>query len=224
MNTFNDKARSRALVGTTLVALLAFAACSGGDGGQQDQPPAPAGNAADATPAAGAAGTSAAPGPDGSVTLAGVTFTPPAGWQDLGPDGMRQAQYRLAPVAGDTAPAEVNVFYFGPNSGGGVEANLQRWIGQIVLPEGADPAAAVARDTFTADGMAGHLVKVDGSYKSGGMRPMGGGDGEILPGYRLVGVVVEGPQGSLFFKLTGPVATAEAMEGDLLAMVKGARR
>ncbi|MFO7608477.1 MAG: hypothetical protein R6X35_04670 [Candidatus Krumholzibacteriia bacterium] len=234
MNTYKDKARSRALVGTALVALLAVAACGGGDSGQQDQPPAPAGNAADATPAAGMSGTAPGSGTadtsgnSGSVTLAGVSFTPPSGWQDLGPTGMRQAQYRLEPVAGDTAPGEVNVFYFGPNSGGGVEANLQRWIGQIVLPEGADPATAVARDTFTADGMAGHLVSVDGSYKSGGMmRPMGGGgdgDGEILPGYRLVGVVVEGPQGSLFFKLTGPVATAKAMEDDLLAMVQGARQ
>ena len=51
-----------------------------------------------------------------------------------------------------------------------------------------------------------------------------GGGGETLPGYRLVGVVIEGPQGSVFFKLTGPAATARAMEGDLLAMVKGARK
>jgi len=136
---------------------------------------------------------------------------------------MRKAQYRLAPVDGDTKATEVNVFYFGPESGGGVEANLQRWIGQITLPDGGDPAAQATRSKFTADGMPGHIVSVDGSYKSGGGRPMGGG-GEILPGYRLVGVVIEGPQGSLFFKLTGPVGTAGAMEDDLLTMVKGARK
>ena len=71
--------------------------------------------------------------------------------------------------------------------------------------------------------MPGPIVSLDGSYKSGGGRPMGGG-GETLPGYRLVGVVIEGPQGSVFFKLTGPAATAQAMEGDLLTMVKGARK
>jgi len=160
---------------------------------------------------------------DGAVTLAGVTFTPPASWSSLGPDGMRQAQFRHPPVSGDGAEGEVNVFYFGPQSGGGVEANLNRWIGQMVLPGGGDPQAAAQRSTFTADGMAGHMVTLDGSYKSGGGRPMGGG-GEVLPGYRLVGVVLEGPQGSLFFKLTGPEATAKAMEGDLLAMVKGATK
>ena len=103
---------------------------------------------------------------------------------------MRQAQYRLAPVEGDTAEGEVNVFYFGPQSGGGVEANLTRWIGQMTLPDGGDPASSAERSTFTADGMPGHVVALDGSYKSGGGRPMGG-DGEILEGYRLVGVVVE---------------------------------
>ncbi len=212
MNTQAHMARSRILVGTALASLLVLAACGGGGSDeQQASQPAPAGTAADAPVAAGQA------------ALAGIVFTPPAAWEDLGPSGMRQAQFRLPPQDGDQAPAEVNVFYFGPNSGGGVQANLERWISQMILPEGATPGMAVSRSTFTTDGMPGHLVTVDGSYKSGGGRPMGG-DGEVLPGYRLVGVVLEGPQGSLFFKLTGPAATAAAMEGDLMAMVKGARK
>lgn len=136
---------------------------------------------------------------------------------------MRQAQYRLSPVDGDPAPGEVNVFYFGPASGGGVQANLDRWIGQMVMPGGGDPAAAAERSTFTSGEMQGHVVSLNGDYKSGGGRPMGG-DTTLMPGYRLVGVVLEGPQGSLFFKLTGPLATAKAMESDLLAMVKSAHK
>jgi len=130
---------------------------------------------------------------------------------------MRQAQFRLAPIAGDHQAAEVNVFYFGPASGGGVEANLQRWVGQI--ENGTEPV----RDRFTAGGMTGHTVALDGSYKAGGMRPMGDDGGGAKPGYRLVGVVLEGPRGSLFFKLTGPEATARAMEEGLMAMVQDAR-
>ncbi len=201
-----------------LVLVLVVAGC--GETYEQD---APAQHAADAPSPAPAPPTTSSATPAGTTVLAGVGFTPPSSWGDVGADGMRQAQYRLAPVDGDSAEAEVNVFYFGPSSGGGVEANLQRWVGQMILPEGTDPATAIARDTFTADGMPGHVVTLDGSYKSGGGRPMAG-DVKILPGYRLVGVVVEGPQGSLFFKLTGPVATAKAMEGDLLAMVKAATR
>ena len=51
-----------------------------------------------------------------------------------------------------------------------------------------------------------------------------GGGGEAQTGYRLVGVVLEGPEGSIFFKLTGPQATVEAMESELLTMVRGARQ
>ncbi|MEN8008183.1 MAG: hypothetical protein ABFS42_14275 [Candidatus Krumholzibacteriota bacterium] len=201
-----------------LSLLFALAGCGGDKKAEQ---PKPVPNAADAPPNT----THDEPhrSVPGGTTIAGVTFSPPDHWRDLGPSGMRQAQYRSAPVEGDAADGEVNVFYFGAQSGGGVEANLQRWIGQITLPDGGDPTASAERSSFTADGMSGHIVSLDGSYKSGGGRPMGGG-GEILPGYRLVGVVIEGPQGSLFFKLTGPAATARAMEGDLLTMVKNARK
>ena len=40
----------------------------------------------------------------------------------------------------------------------------------------------------------------------------------------LVGVVLEGPQGSLFFKLTGPEQTARAMEDSLMEMVRAAAK
>lgn len=217
MNSTIEIARSRYLVGIILMLLVAIAGCGGGE---QEQQAVPGGNSADVhghdhTPGEAPAG-------DGT-TIAGVTFSVPDTWRDIGPSGMRQAQYRLAPVEDDSAEGEVNVFYFGPQSGGGVEANLTRWIGQMTLPDGGDPASSAERSTFTADGMPGHVVALNGNYKSGGGRPMGG-DGEILEGYRLVGVVVEGPQGSVFFKLTGPETTARAMEGDLLTMVKEAHK
>jgi len=219
MSTKIKIARSRIPVGIALAFLIALAGCGGGD--QKAEHPQPDRSAADAPPNTQFDETGSPS--RGSATVAGVIFDPPGHWQDLGASGMRQAQYRLAPVEGDAAEGEVNVFYFGPESGGGVEANLQRWIGQMTLPDGGDPSAQAVRGDFTADGMAGHIVSVNGSYKSGGGRPMGGG-GEILPGYRLVGVVIEGPQGSVFFKLTGPQATAQAMEADLLTMVKGAKK
>jgi hypothetical protein len=216
MNTRIDFARSRFLVGIVLMLLVVFAGCGGDD--KQAQQPAPGGNAADANKDSHAGHDHAAPG---GTIIAGVTVQVPGSWSDIGASGMRQAQLRMAPVEGDADAGEVNVFYFGPTSGGGVEANLTRWIGQITLEEGVDAATAVERSNFTADGMAGHVVALNGSYKTGGGRPMGG-DGELMPGYRLVGVVIEGPEGSVFFKLTGPEATARAMEGDLLTMVKGA--
>ncbi len=209
------------MVGAAALSLFAFTGC-GGDV-EYTERQTPGSSTADAAHSAPAAKSSPEDQTlaEGAVRLAGIVFTPPSHWGDLGNSGMRQAQYRLDPVAGDKAKGEVNVFYFGPSSGGGVEANLNRWVGQMLMPDGSDPAAGAERSTFTANGMKGHIVSLNGSYKSGGGRPMGG-ETTIMEGYRLVGVVLEGPQGSLFFKLTGPLATAEAMEGDLLKMVKAA--
>lgn len=210
-------------LGALSVGLLLLAGCGGGGQGNAGQGnPAPTTQSA---PPASRQATSDAtrPGDGGATVLAGIAVTPPAGWRDLGPSNMRAAQYRRAAIAGDNAEGEVNVFYFGPASGGGVDANLQRWINQMVLPDGRDPSTAATRSSFTADGMPGHVVALDGTYKSGG-GPMSGGPTTLLEGYRLVGVVLEGPEGSVFFKLTGPAATAKAMESELMAMMRGARK
>ena len=202
-----------------LIALLSLTACGGDDSSYDNQSSQQHG--ADARIATHSKGNP--PTGPGATTVAGISFTAPSHWKNLEASGMRQAQFRLPAIQGDSAEAEVNVFYFGPKSGGGVQANLDRWIGQMTLPDGSDPATAIERSTFSANGMAGHVVSLNGSYKSGGGRPMGG-DVQLLPGYRLVGVVLEGPQGSLFFKLTGPQATAEVMEGDLMKLVENAQQ
>lgn len=206
MNTKQILARS--LAALALPALLLSLSACGGQGQDDARQPENQTAAADAN----------------ALELAGVMVTPPTGWRDLGPSGMRQAQFHLDPHGDDQEPAEVAVFYFGPDSGGGIEANLQRWLGQMSLPDGGEVAAAATRDQFTAGGMAAHLVAVDGTYHAAGMGGPMAGSGEPREGYRLVGVVLEGPQGNLFFKLTGPRTTAEAMQTGLLEMVRGARR
>ena len=123
MNSTIEIARSRFLVGIILMLLVAFAGCGGGD--EETQQAVPGENSADAPTSGRPAPTAETAGHPGT-TIAGVTYTVPSKWLDIGPTGMRQAQYRLGPVDGDSAEGEVNVFYFGPTSGGGVEANLSR--------------------------------------------------------------------------------------------------
>jgi hypothetical protein len=38
-------------------------------------------------------------------------------------------------------------------------------------------------------------------------------------GYRLLGAIVEAPEGNVFFKLTGPAATVGAAQADFDALV-----
>lgn len=143
-------------------------------------------------------------------TVAGVTFRPPSDWTDNGPSGMRKAEYSFGPVAGETEPAVMTVFYFGPGQGGDVKSNLDRWIGQISPPEeGAAADTAVMRE-FAASEMPVSTVEVCGTYSASMGGPMSGNK-VAKENYRLYGAVVQGPEGNVFFKLTGPDKSAAAM-------------
>lgn len=152
------------------------------------------------------------------VQLAGITFTPPSIWIDLGPSGMRQASYTFGPVEDDPDSATVTVFYFGQGMGGTPEANLSRWVGQMTLPEGVSPEEGADIFNIDVNGLNTYVLQINGSYNtsSGGMMM---GDPIVKEEYRMVGVVLEAPEGNIFFKLTGPVKTAEKMETALFTVV-----
>jgi hypothetical protein len=153
---------------------------------------------------------------DAGVVIAGIEFRPPSAWTDLGPSGMRQAQYTYGPCEGHPDSATMTVYYFGPDQGGGVRANIDRWIGQIRQPEGIDPAEAAMEQQVTVDGMPVHVVEVTGTYGASGM---GMGPSEDKEDYHMAAVVLEGPEGSVFFKLTGPDKCAGEMTEQFAAMV-----
>jgi hypothetical protein len=117
---------------------------------------------------------------------------------------MRAAEYG---VTGDER-AELTVFYFGPDEGGSVEANMTRWLGQFRQPDGSDSAAKAKRTTRTVGSIPVALVEVAGNY-SGGMAPPGAPPPEPQQDAMLLGAVASGPHGPVFFKLVGPAATVE---------------
>ena len=157
------------------------------------------------------------------VTLAGITFRPPSDWKDLGPSGMRKADYTFGPVEGDKDSATVSVFYFGPNSGGGVMDNIERWIGQMTMPNGENPHTAAVQNSFTVDGMTVHTVQIAGTFNASMGGPMSGSV-EALPGYKMAAAVLEGPEGNVFFKLTGPDRTADQMIAGFDAMLHAVKK
>jgi len=135
----------------------------------------------------------------------GLRWTAPANWKSEGQRPMRLNTYSVPPATGDTEAGECGVYYFGPGQGGSVEANIDRWIGQFQQPNGK-PSKDVAKvDKRTIHGLKITTVDVSGAYTGmgGPMAPQGA----PKSGYRLLGAVVEGPQGSIFFKFTGPAKT-----------------
>ena len=121
-----------------------------------------------------------------------------------------------AEIPGPGGPALLTVFFFGAGGGGGVDANLERWAGQIEL----DPGTAPERGGFEVNGSS-----VSGIEAVGTLLPsrMGGGPSEPAPGSKLLGAVIEGPGGPWFFKVTGPVDTVSAAAPAFLAMLESIR-
>jgi hypothetical protein len=125
---------------------------------------------------------------------AGIHWTVPSTWKSEGERPMRLATYQI-PEDGECA-----VYYFGQGQGGSVEANIDRWKGQF---EGSKDAPKVEKRTI-------HGLKVTTLDVSGAYTGMGGPrapQGPPKQGYRLLGAIVEGPQGSIFFKFAGPTKT-----------------
>jgi hypothetical protein len=117
---------------------------------------------------------------------------------------MRLATFEIPATGSDKETGEFVISSF-PGGGGGVDANISRWIGQF---------SAEGRDAAVRQGQTGQdeyfIVNISGTY----MKPLGP---PILrktketPGQRMIGVILnlEG-KGVYFLKLTGPDATIAA--------------
>ena len=136
----------------------------------------------------------------GAESAAGIQWKAPEGWQSQGSRPMRVVTYRVPPAQGDSEAGECAVYYFGAGQGGGVQANIDRWVGQF---EDQSGKPVTAKQTY--GGVSVTTVEVSGTY-TGGAGPMAPA---AVPqkGYKLLAAVAETPQGSVFFKFTGPAKT-----------------
>ena len=195
------------VIAVVAVAALAVAAWNM----NTERPPAPAPASGGSAPMAeGSPGEAAAPAPADP----GLDWNVPGSWTIDLAQGMRLATYLIPGAGGKNA--ECAVYYFGPGMGGGVDANLQRWMGEFqplekqdirkLEPEGIPITRIEARGTYVA-----HSMRTPEEPKEQAK-------------WALMGAVVEGPQGDVFFKLTGPASTVGAAAGDFDAMLASMRK
>lgn len=127
---------------------------------------------------------------------------------------MRKASYTIPHAGNDPEDAELGVFYFGPGQGGGLEANVDRWVKQFVDL----PPDRVSRADRHANGLLQHTIEVEsGTFNASTM--MAPGKGKPKPDFALLGAIVEAPTGMYFFKLTGPKATVAASKKTFYALL-----
>ena len=151
-----------------------------------------------------------------------IKYDAPAGWASRpAASSMRVAEFTLPRVAGDAEDGQLTLYYFG-GQGGSVQANLDRWIGQMTQPDGrASKDVATTTTMKTTSGLAVTLVDVGGTYVAE-VTP-GSKERFNKPGFRLRAAVVETKSGPYFVKLTGPAKTIAKWSESYLAFVRSLR-
>jgi hypothetical protein len=140
-----------------------------------------------------------------------ATFEVPADWQTQRPSSQfRKLQWGIPTAEGDeTAP----VFYVS-TAGGGVEANIKRWIDEY-----EDQAGEPKKEKIEANGIKVSTVDVGGTFKGGP------GGGPKRKDYRTLGAVVEMPGADTlyFFKMLGPTKSVSAQRDAFIKLCKSGK-
>jgi hypothetical protein len=157
-----------------------------------------------------------------SVTLDGMTSTAPAAWVSEEPSNrMRFAQFKIAKAKGDKEDAELVIF---KGLGGSAKANIDRWKGQFVPPNGKtlDDVAKVTE--IKIGGQDATLLDVSGTFKFN-PAPFNPRSKTVdRPNYRMLAIHFQGPKDIYHIKLTGPAKTVEAAHKGFDEWIKGFKK
>lgn len=135
----------------------------------------------------------ASPHPQANATDAPLSWTLPEGWRPAPEKPMRAASFFTGP--GEEVECYVSIF---PGEAGGVLANVNRWRGQLDLPE----LTQIDVEHLESIPMLGRkAVVVEGEGK----------------GTKLVGAACPGSERSVFVKMTGPAELVREQRGAFLA-------
>jgi hypothetical protein len=147
------------------------------------------------TPAAPAGDGMAAAGlPAGAVSKNNaLVWTAPSHWQERAPGSIRKGSFTVTGEGGATGDLSITAF---PGDTGGLHANVNRWRGQIGLPNISDAEVEKSITHLESNGLHMELVEMVGTS---GNPPM-----------RLLGAIVPYEKETWFFKLTGPDALVAA--------------
>lgn len=151
---------------------------------------------------------------------AGLKLTAPDGWQAMDPGAPSNSGFRVAgPIAvfklekveGDAQDAVVRLTHFPGMRNIPVQAQLDRWFGQVSQPDGSSTKEKSKVDTWEKDG-----VKISVADMTGMMPPESGT-------VRMIAAVIEHPKGPHFVKAVGPVDTIEHWRESIITYLKSSR-
>ena len=142
------------------------------------------------------------------IEVAGYSFISPEKWISSIPTSkMRKAQFNVP--GNDGKDAEVAFFHFGGGGAGGVKANVDRWMKQFEEAKGRTIKSTVIGEIPVT------YAQAHGTFLSG----RSFGPKTPKENYALLAAIIEGKNGSIFIKMTGPKETVEGQISNLKKMV-----
>lgn len=146
------------------------------------------------------------PAATAEITVDGLKLTVPTAWKKTKPTSrMRKGQFNIPAVKGDADAAEYVIFQFGAG-GGGIDANIKRWISQF-------PAKGRNYKITKGKCPQGQYVLVDitGAFNMPVGPPIQRKT-KLLPNARMIGVILimDTSKKVYFLKTTGGQKTVDA--------------
>ena len=143
----------------------------------------------------------------------------PGDWKRVKPKSrIVQHEFAISPAKEDQAPGRMTIMA----AGGGIEANINRWVGQFKSADGgrlADEAKRVEKKKV--GDLTVHTVDLTGTYLESMRGPFG--PKTDRPNYRMLAAIVPvDGNGTWFIKAYGPQETMKAAEAGFAKMVEGA--
>ena len=134
-----------------------------------------------------------------------VAFKAPAAWTKKKPkSNIIEAEFEAPAAKGDEIAGRLTVM----GAGGDIKANIDRWYGQFLQPDGSDTKDKAKVEKKTVGGNPVHIVDISGTYKDMPGGPNAGGKAINRENYRMLAAIIETKAaGNYFIKFYGPKAT-----------------
>lgn len=192
---------SRSVVTAGLLMLVLSSGCSSDLQENASVPPVPV---ASVEATADAVDDESADG-SGHRHYTGIGFEIPEDWQEIPNQTMVDSKFLIPSEHGEM---EITL----TSMGGGIQANLDRWVGQV----GREPGDEPGWSTVDVAGIEARMVDVRGSFNS----TVGSNPG-AKEDWRLIGIAIPLPR-DFFVKLVGPREAVVEFQDELDAFLKTA--
>lgn len=141
----------------------------------------------------------------GAAAQSPLTWTTPSGWTEMPAGEMRVASFKVS--GADGKQADVSVIPLGGMAGTDL-GNVNRWRGQVGLPEITETELQKSAQNVEANGQPAQLYDVAGTNPSSGDKT------------RIVGVIQHRPDATWFYKMTGDADLVEQQKPAFIEFLK----